>query len=127
MHVNDVTIEELKKLPRRKWDEDIGIFDSLVIIPENEIHESGYRCMDFAAVKDGEAFCLLSGRSDVVHIDGIGGYGNWRDNIPKLVVPTGWSIDCLAKSGLLRLFSRSEMTCGAALSSFEIFCVKEST
>lgn len=95
------------------------------------MHDSGYRCMDFVAVSEkGEPICRLSGCSDVVHIDGIGGFGDrWLEKygtVPKRIPPSGWSIDCLAKSGLLRLFpSTRKIKCGMALSSFEIYAVHE--
>lgn len=123
--INEWTLEELKALPHRKWDGDIGQFDSLVIIPTDQLHDSDYRCMDFVAVVGGEPKCLLSGCSDVIHVNGIGGYGdNWLEKygtVPKLIAPIGWSIDCLKTSGLLRLFSGKKLTCGDALSSFEIY------
>jgi hypothetical protein len=92
------------------------------------MHDSGYRCMDFVAVnKDNEPFCRLSGCSDVVHIDGIGGMGyKWLEQYgrcPKMVPPTGWSIDCLPKSGLFRMFARGDVIATDALSSFEIYAV----
>ena len=53
--------------------------------------------------------------------DGIGGYGNWiAGELLNRIEPKGWSIDCLP-CGYLRLFSRSTMTAGPALSSFEIY------
>ena len=90
------------------------------------LHDSGYRCMDFVAInKDDEPICKLSGCSDVIHIEGIGGYGyKWLekyDGVPKKIDPFGWNIDCLPKSGLLRLFNRETIVCGAGLSSFEIY------
>lgn len=106
--------KRFEELPARSWNEDIGEFDSLIILPMRQRHDSGYRCMDFVAVKDNEPFCRLSGCSDVIHIDGIGGYGhNWLDTysgVPHLVPPSGWNIDCLPVSGLLRMWSRGKMT-----------------
>ncbi len=146
---------EFDRLPHRKWDEDIGEFDSLIILPSKVhyhdilfykarcilakllryeepnvytvkgLHDSGYRCMDFVAVRGEEPVCQLSGCSDVIHIDGIGGFGyDWLhkyNTVPKLVPPHDWSIDCLPVSGLLRLFCRGKMLVGTALSSFEIY------
>ena len=63
----------------------------------------------------------------MLHLNGIGGYGeNWFEKYhgrPKLVPPSGWSIDCLPESGLLCVFSSVKrwLTCGEALSSFEVF------
>ena len=105
-------------------EEDIGEFSSLVIIPQDYAHDSDWMCMDLVAVsKDGEPICRLSGCSDVLNLDGIGGYGdgNWRfGELPNRIEPKGWRIDCLP-CGYLRLFSRSTMTAGPALSDFEIY------
>lgn len=153
-HINEWTVEEFRKLPHRKWDEDVGVFSSLIILPSeirpsqvmwynikywlakhipclkkpeiydvNGMHDSGYRCMDFVAVKEGKPLCLLSGCSDVLHIDGIGGYGKWipRKGFPNKVELRDWNIDCLPTSGLLRLWCRGGMTAALALSSFEIY------
>lgn len=109
------TKKELEALPQREYQEDIGEFDSLIILPTQQMHDSGFRCMDFVAVKENIPFCRLSGCSDVIHLDGIFANGN---------IPTplkGWSIDCLKESGLLRLFSYAKLKAGPALSSFELF------
>lgn len=131
MNVTEMTRKDFEALPRRKWDEDIGQFDALVIIPgrAKELHDSGYRLMDFVAVRGGEPVCLMSGCSDVLHLDGIGGYGyNWLDKfgyVPGQVPVVGWTIDCLPKSGLLCLFAGSRpLIAGQALSSFEIYAVE---
>lgn len=115
------TRKDFESLPLREWNEDIGIFNSLIILPTRKIHDSGYACMDFIAVKDNVPFCRLSGCSDVIHFDGIGGYGEWKGDIPKLVPPKGWCIDCLRTSKLLRIFSDGNIKAGTALSSFEIY------
>ena len=129
MHVNKMTREDFEKVPWRN-----GIFSeekefySLVVIPKDEIHDSGYRCMDFVSVsKDGEPMVRLSGCSDVLHINGIGGYGHWKPNtgIPNKITPVAWSVDCLKESGYIRLFSDRPLTCGHVLSSFEIFAEEE--
>ena len=86
--------------------------------------------MDFVAVKNEKPICLLSGCSDLFCIDGIGGFGDRRmkkyKEVPRLVPPAAWSIDCLPKSGLLRIWPQSgKIRCGDALSSFEIFYITE--
>ena len=125
MKVQDMTREDFEKVPQRKnFMSVVKPFRSLVIIPTDEEHDSGYMCMDFVAVDGhGEPIERLSGCSDVLHINGIGGYGNWRatEGIPTLVKPVSWSIDCLPKSGYLRLFCGETLTCGDALSSFEVY------
>ena len=130
MNINKMTRRDFLKIPYRKWDKDIGEFDSLVILPRGKkrLHDSGYRLLDFVAVRKGKPICRLSGCSDVIHIDGIGGYGfDWVEKygtVPTFIPPSGWSIDCLPVSGLLRIWPNSHrMTCGAALSSFEIYAL----
>jgi hypothetical protein len=119
------TRKELEALPERNWNENIGEFDSLIILPTRWIHDSGYRCMDFVATRDNVPFIRLSGCSDVIHINGIGGMGyNWLKKFgkcPDAIPPIGWNIDCLKTSGLLRLFTHKNLVAGDALSSFEIF------
>lgn len=124
--INEWEVSEFLELPQREWNQDIGEFDSLIIVPVDEVHDSGFRCMDFVSVEKGFPKYRLSGYSDVVHINGIGGLGHdWLKNygtVPDKIPPVGWSIDCLKKSGLIRLFTGSYgLVAGDALSSFEIF------
>jgi hypothetical protein len=116
---NNWTLEEFQALPSRKWDEEVECH-SIVILPTEEIHDSNFRCMDFVAIKDGEPLCRLSGCSDVIHIDGIGGYGKWRwkGGFPESIPPKGWSIDCLKVSGLLRIFSQGMLKNRAGIIKF---------
>ena len=100
-------------------------FDSLIIIPERYRHDSGYMCMSFAGCKGDKAICIMGGGSDVIHFDGIGGYGKWWNGagskIPEKIPPKGWSIDCIP-CGYLRIFSgKGKITIGSMLSSFEIY------
>ena len=134
MTVLEMTRKEFAALRHREWDEDIGPFDSLVILPgriKDGLHDSGYRIMDFVAVKAGEPICLLAGGSDVIHIEGIYGDGVFKLNDTSTggnyIDPPkgGWSIDCLPKSGLLQLFKAGcWLVAGNALSSFEIWSMK---
>lgn len=99
--------------------------DSIVILPgkaEEELHDSGFRLLDFVAVCDLKPIGRLSGCSDVLHIDGIGGYGRLSGPLPTCVPPKGWSIDCLPESGLLRLFAGTKIVTDAvAVSSYSIY------
>jgi hypothetical protein len=128
--VQDMTKEEFEQLPVRDYSEDIGVFDSLIILPRDEMDDSGYRCMAFVACAGDQAICLIGGGSDVIHVDGIGGMGQWgfmkfhkTGKVPPLA--DAWSIDCLSTSGLMRLFAVPpySLRAGVALSSFEIFSV----
>ena len=129
MDINQMTREEMESLPHREWNEEME-FSSMIILPGylHDLHDSGFRCMDFVAVENLEPLCLLAGGSDVIHIDGIGGFGaGWGrlyGAVPTSVPASGWSIDCLTKSGLLRIWpSSGRMKCGPALSSFEIYAL----
>lgn len=89
-----------------------GEFNGIVIIPTNEMHESGYRCMKFALVNYGEVVGCVGGGSDIIRLNGIGGYGNF-ENYEKtlktgLTKRVDWSIDCLP-NGLIRLFCSSKL------------------
>lgn len=123
LNITTATKKELQSLPLRGWNQDIGLFDSLVVLPTRRKHESGYRIIDFVAVKESEPICRLSECSDILHIGGIGGYNNEYGN--RQTEAIDWTMDCLPVSGLLRIFCRRDLSCGAALSSFELFAIKE--
>lgn len=129
--INQMTLSEFKKMPmRRSYNSEEPSFDSIVIIPCEELHDSGYRLLDFVGCIKDKPIIRLSGCSDVLHINGIGGYGfNWLEKyrgVPRLIPPSSWSIDCLPKSGLLRLFcDNSFIKSQEALSSFQIFNISK--
>lgn len=121
-HIADLTEEEFRNIPfRENWNSTTEKFDNLVILPMQSKHDSGYRLMDFVACKSNKPICRLSGCSDVFHLNGIGGYGNFNGSIPVSTPVIAWSIDCLPKSGLLRLWCNFKLLAGPALSSFELF------
>lgn len=101
-------------------------FNGIVIIPTNEAHESGYMCMKFALLKGGEVVGCIGGGSDVIHLDGIGGYGNYDQDYEtrlktRMSKITDWSIDCLP-NGLLRLFcSHNLETDNIVTSDFNLY------
>jgi len=116
MNINKMTRKQFEALPHRKWNKNV-VCTSIIILPSQHLHESGYRYMDFVAVNGTKPICLLSGCSDVVHIDGISGRAKGN-------TVSRWSIDCLPKSGLLRIWPASKrILCTEAVSSFEIFAV----
>ena len=107
-------------------------FSSFVIIPvENEdgtidLHDSGYGCMEFCLVDGGNnPICRVGGGTDVVNIDGIGGYGADRlskGHVPRLIPVHGWSIDLLP-CGYFRMFTKRVLFLrdGFVGSNFEVF------
>ena len=117
MDLNEMTKKDFRNLKLREYGENIGAFDSLVIIPREKkaLHDSGYRNMYFVACKNGEPVCKMSGCSDVLHLDGISG------NILKPNIRSVWKIDALAGSGYLRLFNtEGRLKAGVDLSDFDI-------
>ena len=108
----EMTQEDFNSVPRNdKSPVDIGKIDSIVIIPTGAIHDSGWQCMEFClADKDWNPICRVGGCSDILHLDGIGGFGDPADDryVLGVVKPKGWKIDCLP-CGYLRLRSRDEL------------------
>ena len=120
MNPDDYTTWPRKKfleLPTRPWNEEISGLDAIVLLPTRHKHDSGFSCMDFVAIRDHKPLCLLSGCSDVVHVDGISAVLH-QDR------EQNWSIDCLYPSGLMRFFCMDrKLVAGIALSSFELFAM----
>lgn len=74
MNIMSMTVEDFKAVHFRNADDNLSVVYSIVILPTDDMHDSGYRCMDFVAVnRDHKPICRLSGCSDVLHLDGIGG------------------------------------------------------
>lgn len=95
-------------------------FNGVVIIPTDEMHDSGFRCMKFALVNYGKVVGCVGGGSDVIHLNGIGGYGKFGEEWDRslntgLMKRVDWSIDCLP-NGLIRLF------CSHKLELDDIIC-----
>ena len=129
-NINDMTREEFGRLKRLDWGEQTPEYDSLIIIPhpKSDLHKSGYRCMSYVLARDGKALGLVGGGSDFVHIDGIGGWAlksEFYKRHPEFAKPISdrppaWSIDCLPRSGYLRLFCGQLLWNNPFGSSFEV-------
>ena len=64
-----MTRKELEAVPHRKWDDNIGEFVSLIILPTRYKHDSGFACMSFIAVDENdEPIGRIGGGSDVIHL-----------------------------------------------------------
>ena len=112
-----VTLEELQAMTEEEYPrKDDAVFDSVVIVPTEDIHDSDFRCMKFILIKDSAVVGVCGGNSDVIHINGIGGYGQWYSHVPALTKPVGWSLDCLP-CGVLRLFGHRNMTTDVLITS----------
>lgn len=100
--LNEYSLEELQEIQNFGEKE---LFNSLIIVPSEEIHDSGFRCMKAILVRDEEIVGAVSGWSDVINPNGIGNYGNSFKSY-KYVPYIGLSIDCLVKSKCVRLTMR---------------------
>ena len=126
MNILDMKKKDFKKVPFRKINEEIDNIYSLVIIGTKVIHNSGYRYMEFVAIDaKGEPICRMSGVSEVLHINGISGYGDYMEPISDFVKRICWKIDCLP-CGYLRLFTGKRLkVSGYAVSNFSIYEVDD--
>ena len=105
--ITDMTLEDLLAVPYNKHRDEIGLFTGFIIVPTGELHDSGFGCMKFVLTHHNEVVGAVGGWCDVVHLNGIGGYGrDWLQAIASRMVPViDWSMDLLPKSGCLRVFS----------------------
>ena len=107
--------------------EDFGekaLFDSFIIVPTDELHDSGYKCMRLILMQRGTIVGAVSGYSDALHLNGIGGFGlNYKVSMRTRQVPViNWTIDCLPTSGCLRVFCYNLCSMGGFIGSdAEIF------
>lgn len=122
-NIMDYTLEELRNMENFGSAEDH--FSSVVIVPTNDVHDSGYLCMKFILLNEEEKIIgVCGGGSDVICLDGIGGYGkSFNLGNKESVHRVGWELDCLPKSGCLRLFSNKKMffPSGIIVSAAEIY------
>lgn len=91
-NVNHYTKKELAAIENFMPQE---IFDAVVIVPTGKNHDSGFGAMKFILCRNFKIVGCVSGWSDVLHINGIGGYGKEDLNMQKRVA---WCVDCLPKS-----------------------------
>lgn len=115
-NLKEYTLEEFQNM------ENFGIqslFDSVIIVPMDELHESGFRCMKFILCNSGDIVGVVSGWSDVVHPNGIGNYGRkFMNSYETDLVPNmHLSIDCLSKSGCVRLMMAGKYKCERYINS----------
>ena len=115
-NLNEYTIEEFREM--ELFGEDC-LFNNVVIVPMNELHDSGYRCMKFILAYHGEIVGAVGGWSDVVRPNGFGNRGLVPDysKTPNISL----SIDCLGKSGCVRLMMHGEYECDDFIGSDFLF------
>lgn len=130
LNITKMKKSDFEKIPyRNNFNDEQPLFDYYVIIPTKRKHESGWNCIEVVGCIGCEPICKLTGCSDVLHINGMGGYGyNWLEKynrVPDKVEPKGFKIDCLP-CGYLRIFCvGNKFVLDNALSDFEIFAKRE--
>lgn len=103
-------------------------FNGFIVIPRVncELHSSGYRMIKIALTNHGRVVGCVEGCTDVIHLNGIGGYGKYGDLYTERVKTRqgpiiDWSID-VAPNGLVRVFCSYELEmCDFPLSDLMIY------
>lgn len=114
--LNEYTIEEFREM--ELFGEDC-LFNNVVIVPMNELHDSGYRCMKFILCHNGDIVGAAGGWCDVVHPNGIGNHGLFYDD--DVIPYIGLRIDCLVVSGCVRLMMHGLYKCSDFIGSDFVF------
>ena len=116
-------VETLKNLDFMKPEES---FNGFILIPTGETHDSGYGCMKFILLNYDKVVGCVGGGSDIVALNGIGGYGGFHEDHYQEVLRTrkipvvDWSIDLLP-NGLFRVFCSHNLKIeGMVLSTFQV-------
>lgn len=119
--INEISKKEFQEL---EIEYDKKGFTSFIICPMEEIHESGYRCMKLILLRGHKIVGTVSGWSDVIHFNGIGGRG--KNNVyEKFPRQPSYRIDCLRKSGLVRVIADYLLEVDMPILSDFIFYLKE--
>ena len=103
-----------------------GEFNGCVIIPTGYKHDSGFNCMKFALTSHNDVVGCVGGGSDVINLNGIGGYGKYDEHYIERIQTqkvdiVDWSIDCLP-NGLIRIFSSKPLSIDDIIcSNFQLY------
>lgn len=92
-------LEELLEAPKRKWDEEIHDVAWVYIMPTEYKHDSGWACMEFAAMT-GDGYVRFGGGCDDVSFEG-----------------EHFRMDCDYESKLLRIWNHNKFAVSVGLSS----------
>ena len=91
-------------------------FNGFIVIPrvDCEPHDSGYSMIKIALTNHGRVVGCVEGCSDVIHLNGIGGFGKFGDKYSERVNTKqgpiiDWSIDIAPTNGLVRVFCSHEL------------------
>ena len=107
--LTQMSLEEFQAMEEFGKDE---LFNEVVIVPTDDIHDSGYRCMKFILCKKGQIVGCVGGYADALH-------PNLFSPIPTM------SIDCLPVSSCVRLLFRNACKCDDFIGSDFFFYLGE--
>lgn len=100
--IQNYSMEELLALPAVDGFIDSIAFREIIIVPTNEIHDSGFRCMKYVLINHEPEFDsvvgVIGGYSDVFHL--------WTLNNSEISYV---NIDCLPESNCIRVMFDEEM------------------
>lgn len=124
MDINKMTVKDFRKL--EPFGEDAE-FNGIILVPLNKGHESGFRMMRFVLLYDHKIVGVIDRGSDVLRLNGIGGYGlNYKEAMKTgKVRVVGWQIDCLLGSGLMRIFTNKTCVVYGGYSDLQIVVKEE--
>jgi len=112
--LNDWSREELLALPFREWGHE-STYDSLLLLPTGEAHDSGWGIMAIIGIRDFQPIEIACGCCDDIE---------WK--LPQMQTVGRFTIgqmrmDCLLKSGAFHPWERNSLfRVGAALSSVTV-------
>ena len=93
-NLNDITYDELFSQPYFIPDPG-AIFNSIIIVPLPKMHDSGYSCMKFILMHQGNVVGVVGGNADVMMLLSSNKYS--------------WNLDCLNESKCIRLFTQANI------------------
>lgn len=67
--VKNITSQEIAELPERHWNL-TSTYTSLILVPSDDLHESGYPMIHVVGVRHMEAIEVVTTRSDAIHMVG---------------------------------------------------------
>ena len=104
--IKKMTKKELMELKKQYNGEE---FNAIVIVPMNYKHDSGYQCMKYILLNNWKIVGTIGGSSDVIHFNGICGFGKNTNYSNKTTQIHDIRIDCLPESQCVRIFSTDMM------------------
>lgn len=112
MQAKEMSRKQFAELPLREWSAQT-VCASVVVVPTNKRHDSGYGCFGLVAVDEhGEAICRISGQSDALEFLCVEPRPGWR---------VGVKMDLLPKSRCFQFWKNdTTLMIGPALSDVQI-------